>query len=205
MKTILVLFAHPKLHRSVANRTLFRAITDLEAVTPVDLYAEYPDFDIDIDREQARLRDHDVIVFQHPVYWYSAPAILKEWQDLVLEYGFAYGSGGLELAGKLFFNAVTTAGRHAAYDHSGEHHFEIRELFTPFEQMANLCRMTYLPPFVLYGAGHANEDDSLQRHAQNYVRLLRALAEDRVDVALASRQKSLSDPDQNFITDPREG
>ena len=41
-----------------------------------------------------------MIVFQHPVYWYSSPAILKEYQDLVLEYGFAYGHDGHALDGK---------------------------------------------------------------------------------------------------------
>ena len=54
----------------------------MEGVTFVDLYAEYPRFEIDVDREQARLLAHDVIVFQNPLFWYSTPAILKEWQDL---------------------------------------------------------------------------------------------------------------------------
>ena len=63
----------------------------MEGVRLHDLYEAYPDFLIDVEAEQALLLEHDVIVFQHPVYWYSSPAILKEWQDLVLEHGFAYG------------------------------------------------------------------------------------------------------------------
>ena len=84
-RRILVLLAHPSLDRSEANRPIADAIAGIEGVTLVDLYAEYPDFQIDIDLEQQRLLAHDVIVFQHPLYWYSTPAILKEWQDLVLE------------------------------------------------------------------------------------------------------------------------
>ena len=80
---VLVLFAHPSLHRSEANRPLLRATAALEQVTVVDLYAEYPDFRIDIDREQQRLRDHEIVVFMFPLYWYSTPSILTEWQDLV--------------------------------------------------------------------------------------------------------------------------
>ncbi len=91
-RRILVLFAHPALERSEANRPLAEAAQRLDGVTLVDLYAEYPDFGIDVDREQTRLREHDVIIFMYPLYWYSTPALLKEWQDLVLEYGFAYGS-----------------------------------------------------------------------------------------------------------------
>ena len=33
-----------------------------------DLYATYPDFFIDIHHEQQLLREHDVIIFQHPLY-----------------------------------------------------------------------------------------------------------------------------------------
>jgi len=46
-----------------------------------------------------------MIVFHHPFYWYSSPAILKEWQDLVLEYGFAYGHEGTALRGKKSLSA----------------------------------------------------------------------------------------------------
>ena len=98
-RRILLLFAHPSLDRSEVNRPMTDAVVDMDGITLIDLYAEYPDLQIDIDREQQRLLEHDVIVFQHPLYWYSTPAILKEWQDLVLEHGFAYGSKGTALLG----------------------------------------------------------------------------------------------------------
>ncbi|MCV5371612.1 NAD(P)H-dependent oxidoreductase, partial [Escherichia coli] len=91
-KKVLILFAHPSQHRSEVNTPLFKEAQKIEGVTCVDLYGEYPRFNINIDREQQRLREHDVVIFQFPLYWYSTPAILKEWQDLVLEYGFAYGT-----------------------------------------------------------------------------------------------------------------
>lgn len=34
-----------------------------------------------------------MIVFQHPLYTYSCPALLKEWLDRVLSRGFASGPG----------------------------------------------------------------------------------------------------------------
>ena len=94
---VLVLYAHPSQRRSEVNQPLFKACQAVEGVTAVDLYYEYPTYNINIDREQQRLLDHDVIVFQFPLYWYSTPSILKEWQDLVLEYGFAYGHDGTAL------------------------------------------------------------------------------------------------------------
>ncbi len=73
------------------NRVLVQRVRDLPGVTFHDLYEEYPEFDIDLHREQRLLLDHDVIIFQHPLFWHSTPAILREWQDLVLEHGWAYG------------------------------------------------------------------------------------------------------------------
>ncbi len=55
MKRILVLFAHPRPDRSEANVVLAEVARRSEAVTFVDLYAEYPTFEIDVDREQERL------------------------------------------------------------------------------------------------------------------------------------------------------
>ena len=59
-------------------------------------FASY-NFFIDVHAEQKLLLDHDIIIWQHPFYWYSAPAIIKEWMDLVLEHGFAYGENGRSL------------------------------------------------------------------------------------------------------------
>jgi glutathione-regulated potassium-efflux system ancillary protein KefG len=182
---ILCLFAHPSLERSEANRPLVEATAGVPGVTLVDLYGEYPTAEIDVDREQARLRSHDVICFMHPLYWYSTPSILKEWQDLVLEYGFAYGAGAGALHGKLFFNALTAGGPEPAYCAAGYNHFTIRQLLCPLEQMARLCGMVFLPPFALFGARTAVEEGRLAGHVADWVRVLEALRDDRLDLAAA--------------------
>ena len=40
-RKILVLFAHPSLHRSEVNRKMLGQVDDLASVTLVDLYGEY--------------------------------------------------------------------------------------------------------------------------------------------------------------------
>lgn len=191
MKKILILFAHPRLERSEVNSIIVHSIKDLPFVTLIDLYKEYPTFDIDVEKEQQRLREHDILVFQHPVYWYSSPAILKEWQDLVLEYGFAYGSDASELKGKLFFNAVTCGGSKDVYKPDGLNRNELRDLFTPFEQTVRLCKMKYLPPFALFSAGHAIENNTLTPHIERYKGLLEALSQNNLDIAKASKDLTL--------------
>jgi putative NADPH-quinone reductase len=83
---ILVLFAHPALERSRVNRRLADAVKNLSGVTFHDLYETYPEFDVDVEREQELLTRADLVVAQHPFFWYSTPALLKQWQDLVLEH-----------------------------------------------------------------------------------------------------------------------
>src|SRR3954470_12910646 len=147
---ILILFAHPRLSSSVVQRALLDAVTDLENVTIRDLYAAYPDFEIDIDREQQELLSHDLIVLQHPFYWYSCPAIVKEWLDLVLENGWAYGPGGDRLHRKFMMSVVSTGGSDTAYQAGGLNRFEVTALLSPFDQTAYLCGLGWLEPFIVY-------------------------------------------------------
>jgi glutathione-regulated potassium-efflux system ancillary protein KefG len=150
-RRVLILFAHPMPRKSRVNRVLASNVRNLDGVTFHDLYEAYPDFDIDVEREKALLGEHDAIVFQHPFYWYSAPALVKEWLDLVLEYGWAYGEKGTALKGKLWQQAITTGGPADAYQSSGYNRFSIRQLLAPFEQTANLCSMAFQEPFVIHG------------------------------------------------------
>jgi putative NADPH-quinone reductase len=159
-----------------------QAAERVAGITFVDLYADYPRFDIDVEREQQRLLEHDVILFQFPVFWYSTPSLLKEWQDLVLEHGFAYGTDGTALRGKIFFNALTAGGLEAAYQAEGYNHFTLRELLHPIEQTARLCGMIYLPPFALFGARTAVDEGRVDRHVADWVNLLEAVRDHRIDI-----------------------
>lgn len=159
MSRILVLFAHPALEKSRAHQELLNVITGMKGVTINDLYQNYPDFDIDVEREKELLTTHDIIIWQHPLYWYSAPALLKEWQDLVLEHGWAYGHKGRALAGKKIFNALTSGGGMEAYENSTHHKYALRDYLRPFECTAHLCRMTYWPPFWIHGVHRMQKQD----------------------------------------------
>ena len=193
MLRILILFAHPRTDRSEVNIRLATTAQKLEFVTLVDLYAEYPTLEINIPREQKRLQQHDIIIFQHPLYWYSTPAILKEWQDLVLEYGFAYGARGRALEGKTFLSAITCGAPRETYTKDGAYEHELRDLMTPFEKTAKLCHMRYLPPFALCSAGTAKDQGRIDQHIINYQRLLLALTAEQLDLDKAETSGTLSD------------
>lgn len=182
MKKILVQFAHPAQSRSRINRTLRTEISDLEGVTINDLYSNYPDFLIDVKREQKLCEEHDVIIFQHPFYWYSTPSIVKEWMDLVLQHGWAYGSKGLALQDKLCFQAISAGGDSASYKREGTNAYSIAELTSPFRATANLCKMKCLPPFAVLGIHRGISRDLVKEKALEYRRCLVALREERLDL-----------------------
>ena len=193
MANLLVYYAHPGHRHSQVNRKMARAAREIDGITFVDLYAEYPRHGIDIDKEQYRLLDHDVILFQFPFFWYSTPSLIKEWQDLVLEHGFAYGHGGDRLQGKRMMLAITAAGPKDAYSEDGYQHFPIRTFLTPLEQTANLCKMVFTPPYVLFASLRAPKEDRADPHVQGYVQMLQAIRDDRFDFEKAATQDVLSD------------
>lgn len=177
---VLVLFAHPRPSHSQVQRALLDAVRDIKGVTLHDLYAAYPDFTIDVAHEQELLLAHDLIVLQHPFYWYSAPAMIKEWLDLVFELGWAYGPGGDKLSGKFLMNALSTGGVEAAYRHHGRNRFEIDELLSPYNQSAHLCGMAYLEPFTVF-AGRWLTAEDLALKASDYQGLIQGLSDGHID------------------------
>lgn len=177
---ILVIFAHPRFSASIVQKAMAAAIAGLEGVTFHDLYAAYPDFEIDVPAEQQRLMAHDVIILQHPLYWYSSPAIIKEWLDLVLENGWAYGPGGTKLAGKFLMSAVSAGGSSAAYGSGGRNRFDVASFLAPFNQTAHLCNMGWLAPFVVH-SGRRMPPEDLSARAEAYHDVIIGLRDGRLD------------------------
>lgn len=192
MKKILILFAHPRFEKSRANRMLLANIEALPGVALNDLYEQYPDFNIDVEREKALLTEHEVIIWHHPFYMYSAPALLKQWMDMVLEYGWAHGSQGNALKDKLVFNTLTAGGTRQVYLPETHNRFTIRQFLVPFEQTANLCKMIYLPPFVVHGT-HLLTDEQLTENARLYRFLLTQLSNDELSSETVKPYEYLND------------
>jgi glutathione-regulated potassium-efflux system ancillary protein KefG len=181
MAKILLLFAHPALEKSRVHAAMLEHIQKTGDFTINDLYQQYPYFDIDVTREQQLLLTHDIFVFQHPFYWYSVPAIIKQWQDLVLEHGWAYGRKGHMLEGKKIFHALTTGGRADSYRKDGYSAYSIQDFLRPFERTAKLCRMEYWPPYVVHGTHRMNEND-IDLQAAHYASLLSGLRDDKIKI-----------------------
>ena len=193
MASVLVLYAHPAPHKSRINRRLAAAALEVDGITFRDLYELYPDFLIDVGEEQKLLKEHDVIVLQHPFYWYSAPSLVKEYLDLVLTYGWAYGEGGTALQGKILLQAISAGGSEEMYCAQGRNRFTIRQLLAPLDQTAFLCGMRYLAPHIIYNANQLSNTASIQPLAQRYARLLAALRDETLPLELAASAEKIND------------
>lgn len=192
MSKILILFAHPALEKSRVNKRLIRDVKSINNITLNDLYEEYYDFNIDVEREKKLLVEHDIIIFHHPFFWYSTPALLKQWEDLVLEHGWAYGSKGTALVGKKLMNIITTGGTSQAYTKESINRHTIREFLIPIEQSAKLCGMIYLPPYLIQGT-HRLTEKEIDNHTEKYIQLLKDLSEDKFKTEELIRFETIND------------
>ena len=165
----LVTVVHPRFRSSRVNAALAAAAERTRDVTVRYLYDLYPEGRIDVAAEQAALTAVDRIVLQFPMYWYSSPALLKQWQDDVLTHGWAYGSTGRALAGKELLVAVSTG----ADDYGRGGSYSVNELLRPFQATADLCHLTYLEPFATTGA-LSIPDEALAARAREYATVLTA-------------------------------
>lgn len=169
---VCVIAAHPHWRDSRVNRRLLRAARELPGVDVVDLYGLYPDHHIDVAAEQRRIAGARLIVWQHPIQWYSMPALMKLWVDEVLAHGWAYGRGGTALHGKDLWLVLSTGGRDEAYTPQGYNRHFFDAFLPPYEQTAALCGLRFLPPLVQHGA-HAVSDTELEQHVATYQARLR--------------------------------
>jgi glutathione-regulated potassium-efflux system ancillary protein KefG len=182
MARVLINFAHPALEKSRVHTQLLRVIKKIPGITFNDLYEQYPDLDINVAREQKLLEQHDMILMQHPFYWYSAPAIVKQWIDLVLEHGWAYGHTGKALQGKYFGNIISAGGSETSYQPDGHHGHTIHEFLLPFSQTAKLCNMQYVAPYVIYGV-HRQDTSDIKDDAAVLGQVLERLSDKKFELA----------------------
>lgn len=173
-KTLVLVF-HPDLEgASRVNKALARAAGELtdDAVTVRDMGAIYPDGAINVAVEQRLIEAHDRIVLQFPMYWYSAPALLKEWEDRVLAFGWAYGPGGKALEGRRITVATTAGGPESEYVTDGGGAM-MDEVLSPYRMMARYTHAVWRRPFVVFESMDLS-DKALTEAGRAYQRFLLA-------------------------------
>lgn len=160
MKTLLIV-SHPDILESSSQQYFLSSLKDFDEVTVHHLEEKYPDGNIDIKKEQDLLKTHDRIIFQFPFYWYSSPPMLKHWQDVVLEEGFAHGKRGNALKGKEFGLVLMIGVNEKEYQAGGTELFSINELTKPYQAMAHKTGMIYLKTLSIFQFAYMEENEKM--------------------------------------------
>lgn len=169
---ILVIQAHPNMSQSVLNKRFAQELKNDSSIEVRDLYALYPDWNINVEQEQAALLAADRVVFQFPFYWYNMTPLLKKYFDDVFLYGFAYGVGGDKLNGKEMVIATTAGGPNHAYQPGGYNNFSVGEFLRPIQQTAQLTGMAYRKVFIVNDSvriGQENDSEKLSELAKTFI------------------------------------
>lgn len=164
---ILIVHAHPYPRHSRACNALLAAVRELPGVEVRSIYDLYPDFDIDVAAEQQALIDADQVVWLHPLYWYSVPAMLKHWFDVVLLRGWAYGADGNALRGKPCLWVASAGGDPESYAPEGIHQQPFEKFVPPIEQTARFCGMVWQEPIIVHGS-HSVSDADIATAAEKF-------------------------------------
>lgn len=168
MNRILLLSCHPDLGKSVANKALLEAASTVDGVRIMDIYKE----EFTVDNYRAPFDECDVLLFQFPLYWGSAPARLKQWSDEIF---FSLIDGGAG-KGKKIMVAVTCGAKIEEFGPGGYNLYPISTLVSPYHLQANFSGMGWKPPFAVYGM----EDSELSARripegAERYKELLSSI------------------------------
>lgn len=185
MKHVLVISGHTNLKESVANKTILETLEKkLPEAEIVKLDELYPDFKIDVKKEQERLLRADIIVFQFPVFWYSAPSILQRWMEETFQHGFSHGSKGDKLKGKKLVLSFTTGAPEAMYSHDGAMGYDIEDFLPCFKATCRLTQMDYAGYIFTGGVSYGNRTSPelieqqvkvSEGHAERLIKLLETL------------------------------
>lgn len=184
MKT-LVIVSHPDIDESATQSFLKASFPKDDQVIWHKVKSN-----LDIQSERQLLLENDRIVFQFPLYWYSAPASLKKWMDDVLDGDFVF-AGRYPLADKELGIVVSTGIAEKQFKAGGKEKFSISEMLKPFEMSAQKLRMKYMKPLVISQFEYfaENQKQGLVVKYQQYLQQSKDSFDDKLDWFIKELQK----------------
>ena len=136
----------------------------------------------DIQQELDKLLWADLLILNFPIFWFSAPAMLKGWIDRVLVSGVCYGGkrfydqGGL--SGKKALVTVTLGGREHMFG-DGAIHGPLQDMLRPILRgTLAYVGIDVLEPFVAWHVPYIS-DEARKDFLRSYQQRLEHIADDQ--------------------------
>ena len=141
---VLLICGHPYYKNdSFLNKAIIEDLKKKMPKAEYDILIEnYPEQKFNIENEQKKLKDADIIIFQYPIFWYNWPSILQKYVEEVFSHGFAFGSKGSQLKGKKLILSFTAEYGEKDFQHGAGGRFTIEEIFLP--SVIDICDLTEL-------------------------------------------------------------
>ena len=160
-KNILIVSGHTNLGESVANQTILenlqKDLPEAEFDYLDQLYGK--DFQIDIEREQAKLVQADIIVLQFPIFWYAMPSLMSRWMEEAFQHGFSHGRTGDKLKGKKLIASFTSGAPEELYHKDAAMGYEIEDFLPPIKAACGLCSMEFAGFVYTGGVSYQSRTD----------------------------------------------
>ena len=151
MAKTLVIVSHPNIKDSNINAYLMGRFKELADTKVIHIDSEKCTYPLDaelVKKYQKDLVEAEKIIFEFPVWWYTAPPSLLSFVDSIFELGFAYKYEGDKmlpgvLEGKKLYVICTVGGTEEEYKKGGECG-PVADYMKPYEGIAAGCGMKYM-------------------------------------------------------------
>lgn len=153
---ILVINGHEKYpyNEGRLNQTLFEEIIKNLSSKSYEIKTTIVKDGYDVEEEKQKFLWADVIIYQMPVYWFSMPAILKKYVELVYEHGVFYhgsedyGRGGMFL-NKCYMLSLTFNAPSYAFDNIDEffNGKSVDDVMIAIHKLHEYCAMKAIPTY----------------------------------------------------------
>lgn len=161
MAKIILINGHPDYEHSTANKTIIEEFSKLVPSAEIVNVAElYPNFQIDAQKEQQRLQAAEMLIFEYPFWWYSAPSLMHRYLEQVFLHGWAYGSNGKALQGKNLTISFTTGAPESDYQRREGLMHTIEQFLPAMLSTAHFTGMTYRGAVHSFGMANYNPSDT---------------------------------------------
>lgn len=178
---ILLVSGHTYPQSSLGNKRIVELLKkDYPNLRESNLIELYPDFQIDIKKEQEKLLWADLIIIQSPLFWYSLTSLTMRWMEEVLQHGWAYGSKGHMLDHKKIILGITAGSSNKDYQTGGIQDITIEEIVKPYQVIFDYCRMDrlgYVFTGGIFNTGSVTEENSkkIEELAADHVKKIERL------------------------------